>query len=167
MLKCSKLSFCFYWKCHWGSNFSFPEISEVELLFAGLLVWNNSFKKIIIYGLRNTWWLTVQTVLSYNLFYISLKRHLKGTFLFWQEAAGLRSDEFTTYHLGIPVFCITSHIKLLSINVNGPLSLGEKKNQNRNLSFWFASEICQSSFFIGTLPEQVYGMGALKNVPPV
>lgn len=134
MLKCLKLSFCFYWKCHWGSNFSFPETSEVKLLFAGLLVWNNSFfplkkKSVIIYALRNTWWHTVQTVLSYNLFYISLKRHLKGTFLFWQEAAGLRSDEFTTHHLGISVFCITSHIKLLNINVNGPLSLGEKKRE--------------------------------------
>lgn len=140
MLKGLKLSFCFYWKCHWGSHFSFPETSEVELLFSGLLVWSDSFspfkKLVIIYALRNTWWHTVQTVLSYNLFYISLKRHLKGTFPFWQEAAGLRSDEFTTHHRGISVFCISSHIKLLNINVNGLLSLGEKKgNQNGEQAF--------------------------------
>lgn len=146
MLKCSKLSFCFYWKCHWGSNFSFPKTWEVELLFAAVLVWNNSFfpwKRIIIYALRNTWWHTVQTVLSYNMFYISLKRHLKGTFLFWQEAAGLRSDEFATHHLGISVFCITSHIKLLNINVNGPLSLGTKKEEIKTENKPFLLSICK------------------------
>lgn len=175
MLRCLKLSFQCYWKHHWGSNFSFPETTEVELLFAGLLVWNNSFlhlkkkKSVIIYALRNTWWHTVQTVLSYNLFYISLKRHLKGTFLFWQEAAGLGSDEFTTYHLGTSVCCITSHVKILSINVNGPLSLGKKwkSKQRTSLSFfWLASGICKSSFFAGTLPAPSVWCGSIEKCPP-